>query len=189
MPSHSDCLITDKDDPETLALMVRKGDEWAANSRNLSKALWQNTKSGWEPVKLKESHPSYAFVEHQKRIEETSFYNEQKELLENKFSTENQDIFVASVLLYEDKNKGSTFSCSVLTFGVETLLPRTERVAFVDPDRPEKEQFLGMLLWDEFVDLIGHDKVTPYESLNPVRYDFRTNLDDVDFDKISQLLK
>ena len=188
MPSHSDCLITDKDDPETLALMVQKGDEWAANSRNLSKTLWQNKKSGWEPVKLSKSHPSFAFTENQKRMEDSTFYNEQKELLENKFLNENQDIFIASVLLYEDKDKGLTFSCSVLSFGIETLLPKTERVAFVDPERPDEEQFLGMLEWDEFVNLIGQEKLSPFKSLNPIRYDFRTNLDKTDFNNITQRL-
>lgn len=188
MPSHNVCLIADSDDPETLKLLVEKGDGLAGEARKLSSALWHNVGSGWEVLDLDKGHPSYELVRRRALMEVHSFYTEQKALLENIFEKESQDIFVASVLLYEEQEDESIFSCSVLSFGVDTLLPKTEKVGIVDPDKPEKTRFLGMLGWDEFVALIGPDKLTPYGSLDPVRYDFTGRLDENDFNKIRDRL-
>ena len=172
MPSHSDCLITDKDDPETLALLIQKGDEFAGNSRKLSKALWYNKNAGWHSLKLDETHPSHSIVQNQWTMETASFYEEQKEQLENALLKENKDIFVASVMMAKEEGNETIFSYSVLTFGVDTLLPKTDRIAFVDPDKPEKEQFLGMMPWHAFAEILGADNFTRYESLTPVRFHF-----------------
>jgi len=186
MRSHNICLITDKDDPETLALMVQKGDELASNARKLSLAFWKNKDAGWHPLTVDTIHPSYDIIQNQSIMEISSFYGEQKEQLENIFLTESKDIFVGSVMMAKEKSNDAIFSYSVLTLGVDTLLPKSERVAFVDVDGPDKEQFLGMVSWDTFVKIIGIEKLVPYEALNPVRYDFVNRLGQDEFAKIRQ---
>ena len=114
-------------------------------------------------------------------MEEASFYNEQKDQLEDILLKASKDIFVASVSLAKEKDDDIIFSYSVLSFGADTLLPKATKVAFFDP---ETEDFLGMMPWEQFVEVIGQDKFVPYEQHDPIRYHFSGQLGEDDFGKI-----
>ncbi|WP_249582367.1 DUF1444 family protein [Pseudomonas viridiflava] len=95
-------------------------------------------------------------------------YSNQKELLDKLNLETGVDVFVASYHLYElaDQN-GNTVSMGVWTKDVPTLLPKTDRVAFVDPV-PGGEPTVKTVLWGEVESELG-DLLTT-EAGYPPRY-------------------
>ena len=109
-------------------------------------------------------------------------------MLENNFETDGIDIFVAGFQAMENEEK-DLFSYSVLSFGVDTLLPKTDKVFFVDPSQAEDTRVLGSLDWTDFFNLLGEDKFKIYKNLSPIRYNFVDELNESDYDKIRTILK
>ena len=175
MPSHSVCLITTEENTDALKTMIDIGNELAVDHRPLTHKLWTFKNGGWVPLTLTMENPAYALAARQNLIDSSRWYAEQKEILENNFERDQLDIFVASFQAIENEEK-DLFSYSVLSFGVNTLLPRTDKVFFVDDNQPKDTNVLGSLDWTDFLNVLGRDRFKIYENLSPIRYDFILSL-------------
>jgi hypothetical protein len=85
-------------------------------------------------------------------------YEQQKKLLDRLHKGIGADIFVASFLMHEDSATRSWSSQTALTRGVNTILPRADRLAFVDPGT---QQFM-LVDWGKAESVLG-------EHLKPLR--------------------
>lgn len=78
-------------------------------------------------------------------------YTSQKHLLDDLHETENSDLFVASYQLMQ-RDAGPLRSMAVWTQGVDTLLPRTELIAFVIPGEAA-DPTLWFVAWADVQDI------------------------------------
>lgn len=95
-------------------------------------------------------------------------YHTQKELLDKIHEAQNEDLFVATYMLYElaDSN-GQTFSMCGWTQSVAGLLPRTDRVALVELDENGVSN-TRLVAWSELLAKAG-DLLQPLD-VYPPRY-------------------
>lgn len=95
-------------------------------------------------------------------------YHVQKEQLDTIHDEQNTDVFVASYQLFELKDgNGKTFSMCSWTETVDTLLPKTDRVALVQPQADGTVQ-TRIVDWHELEAKLG-ELLTPV-SVYPPRY-------------------
>lgn len=189
MPSHSICLITDNPKADVLQAMIAYGEQEAQEHRPLSQTIWHYEKGGWQPLTLLQDHDAAQIAKTQHYKDVANGYGEQKSLLEAKFEKAEQDIFVASQLLCSNDDMGGIFSLSVMTFGVDSLLPQSDQVGCVDPELPKYDQYLGMMPWDDFLSLMMPEGLKLYGDLYPVRYDALSGLSAAQRDRIRQYFK
>ena len=146
------CMMADLaakalDDPRPMSAhpLRLEGDEWV----------------DWMPPK---SHPAYrdlALLQTQFLYQE---YADQKTLLDQFHEAEQIDIFVASCSALQDKNTNDVFTYCVWGEGVESLLPRTDRIMLA----PEGGG-IASGEWDEVATIVG-DLIVKDDELYPTRY-------------------
>ena len=95
-------------------------------------------------------------------------YRQQKELLDRANTRQGQDIFVATFTALERKADDEVTSSSVWSKDVPTLLPRTDKIGFVDPDLPKGEQVLGFASWERVQAMVPGLLVL--QAMSPERY-------------------
>lgn len=109
-------------------------------------------------------------------------YAQQKELVNAIHEKEGIDIFVAGFNLYERKD-GLAYSVCVWTRGIDSSLPRTERVAFmVDPDA--RDHFV--VSWEAAMPIVG-DLLVKETEFVPARYRAREFPSDVQIAELRRL--
>lgn len=84
-------------------------------------------------------------------------YGTQKQALEKAHAADNADIFVASFMAYQRQDESVVRICTY-SEGVEALLPRTDRVIFLETgaDGAAKERPLADLPWEAAHAIAGH---------------------------------
>ena len=92
---------------------------------------------------------------------------EQKNMLEQLFELRGEDVFVASTMETEAPS-GEVTTLSVWSRGVVTLLPKTDGIAFFDPEAGEDGQHLGPFTWSS-VEAMAPGAMRP-EGLWPERW-------------------
>ncbi len=91
---------------------------------------------------------------HNLRVEEQSWdYGSQKELLDARLRQAGEDVFVANVLVMEDPKSGRRDSLCTWTEGVDTLLPKTDYLAFLRDPEGAAETLL--VAWDDAFPLVA----------------------------------
>jgi hypothetical protein len=128
----------------------------------------RRTPQGWVPfLPPKGSKAWLAFrkllVESQRRE-----YAAQGEQLDQKHEQEGVDIFVDKVIPDEDA-RGNVFSQAVWVRGIDTLLPRVDRVICMDSDLDPKAPPVAEVRWEVVERDVGA-LLAPVEGLYPVRY-------------------
>lgn len=110
-----------------------------------------------------------------KRDREALDYHQQKESLEKLHEQEKTDIFVASYAVVEKQQDKPQYSVCVWTKGVDSLLPRTDRIVFVIDS--ERKDFISVC-WDVAISVL-QDLMEQQPELRPVRYRVRSFPDEV----------
>jgi hypothetical protein len=95
-------------------------------------------------------------------------YAAQKETLDELHEKNGTDIFVATYKVMREDASGIEYSMCSWTRGVDTLLPRTDRVALVILDGDQMEELL-IVSWDTLYAACG-DLMHPVEEAWPARY-------------------
>jgi len=168
-PSHSVCLISDRDDPQTLDRLVNLGIELSSDHRPLSQLLWVRAAPGeWREFRPADDHPS-AGIAAALRLGELSLqYEEQRFVMEQEFEDRGEDAFVAGFVVARGETE--QFTISTYTFDIPTYLPRTEMVAVVNPHAATDEDATGMMPWEEFLSVMGEGSVKPMPGEDPLRF-------------------
>jgi len=150
-PTRDVLLVTGSNDVVGLRRMLSMAEAAFQDTRaNLAGAV-RLRGSTWEPLDLPPEHPVYLG---QKNFDAQIWavaYERQKGLLEAQHAKSGQDVFVASVILTEEADTGRYLSMATWTKGVETLLPRVDRIFFVDMDEPESQRDVRSVAWDDAV--------------------------------------
>jgi hypothetical protein len=96
-------------------------------------------------------------------------YAAQKETLDALHEKNGTDILVASYKVMREEAGGTEYSICIWTKGVDTLLPRTDRIALSIHDDAEERQDLLILPWDP-VHAACADMMEPVPGAFPERY-------------------
>lgn len=83
-------------------------------------------------------------------------YATQKQALDRENERTGSDLFIASFMAYEDSGTGHTFSICSWSEGVDTWLPKTDRVCFLENGGADgKPQSVAIVAWDAAVAIAG----------------------------------
>jgi len=112
-------------------------------------------------------------------VQLASDYNRQKEQLDQLHTSRNKDVFVATFMVYRNKDQqGSEFSMAVLSSGAAqgTLVPVADRLTFVDQitdpqtgQAGEQAREIVTVGWSDTMSVAGH-LFQPVPNLYPPRY-------------------
>jgi hypothetical protein len=166
---HRSCLIvTGSEDDEAVARALALTEAQSEAPGLISALPLRQTPSGWTAWEPGARHPSRETFQRLRIQELGGLYNDQKQLLDAVHEKEEIDIYVASFSAFRQGETGAVQSLCTWTRDVLSLLPRTDRIAFCDVDRPEGEQILGFFDW-EAVEARCGDLMPRTEDI-PVRY-------------------
>lgn len=177
MPNRNNILIAGDADGAALQEMVVAAEAGLREPRPMTVIALRLQGKHWTPFlpdKPDELHRRL------KRLEVTGLqelYAQQGQSLERSLAKKGEDIFVAHYDAVEKKASGAVTSYSVWSRGVATLLPKSDRICFVDPDLGKTRMMRGCADWATVLRLCGKN-LTPL-GMSPERYrvgDFPTPL-------------
>jgi len=174
--------------PRAVAMIPTRGRMLLSATRGKADllALLQNAKAAIDQEGRRVSTLMYEFVDGQpvpyqpqdeevaslladlRRIALQEDYAEQKQLLEQVHEKQGIDLFVATYMLYKGEDEG-IFSVATWTEGVEALLPRADKVAFVAMNEAGETRSAGVLDWEQVEAAAGH-LMQPEPDSYPPRY-------------------
>jgi hypothetical protein len=98
--------------------------------------------------------PIYHDVERAKKLSALIYYQQQTEALMKLYEQKGKDLLVAKYTLNQLENGGYE-SVSVWSKTVQTLMPKTDLIAFFDPGKPESQRTLGAAKWEDVMAIAG----------------------------------
>lgn len=170
MPNRDMLLVCGDGDPDILKQMLGITLEAYEHERSMVALPYVLADREWQLLTLPEDHPAEIALKKLHLIQHGRDYQQQTELLNQLFEKEKTDVFVASCQVQESTETGGWSSYAVWGDGVDTLLPRVDRVAFVRAGENGPE-VLGMAPWDRVMEVAG-ELMAPAEYA-PIRYRVR----------------
>lgn len=150
LPMTRDCLIvTGSDDIEGQRMMVDLAEQLIESPRPLCSVAHVLDGDEWEPWSPPDDNP---LVDKFRRLAMQYFgveYAEQQGLLEKLAAQHRHDVFVATY--HGMQQEGAHFSYCVWTKGCPSWLPKTDLIAFVDPET----EAMNMIPWQRVVQAAG----------------------------------
>lgn len=168
VPNRDTLIVTGSEDEAGLLTMAEMATGLMDKPRfmtGLAVRLEEATWVGFLPPPGHRAHQAFRTLR-LKTLAQSS--TEQKGILDQHQDKAIQELHVADHSLLAKKETGEMFSYCVWTKAVSSLLPQTEKVMFMDLERPKKEQFLGMAEWDRVMACAG-DLLRP-QGWFPERY-------------------
>lgn len=147
VPNRDVLLITGEGDAECLAAMAKVA-EGVLNEPRPMNGLAFRLDAGWVPFLPPVDHPAYKGLKTLQVKSMAGDYATQKSLLDAQFAKEQTDLFVASVMAYNDK-AGIPFSMASWAENVDGLLPRTDYIGFSGTGADGKPGMLGIADWED----------------------------------------
>lgn len=133
------------------------------NSRWTSPEVLVLNHDRWEPFVL--TDPMCIKIQQEMTVKmRKSVYDQQKNILDEANQAAGQDIFVASFMAY--KKTDAFLSMATWSKGVNTWLPQTEFIVFMDTDGQAP---IGVIPWDVAIQYAG-ELMSPVPDIVPVRY-------------------
>jgi hypothetical protein len=161
VPDRESLLIAGADDPEGLRRLAELGRErFEQADRLISGHATVLRGNVWEAFDPPEALAT-AFG-NLRRLYDARYCADQKTLMEKLFELQQEDIFVATLTLFERTENGRYSSRAVWSRDVLALLPRADEITFYD-DRTER---IHMADWDAVVRVMG-DRMIPTSDLPP----------------------
>jgi hypothetical protein len=163
VPNRDTLLVADRGDALALeALVALVEHEWD-NPRRVSCRLLDLRGDELAPLEVAENHPARAQLHKLDVLDAIEQASIQQKLIQSDLHDDGgeEDIFVASLTTMTTPG-GRFMTCTVLTDGVDTLLPRADAIAFVSIlERAEKT--IAIHDWPHVEAVLGSDlEPTPY---------------------------
>ncbi len=163
IPNRDTLIVTGADDEEGIRMMIALAKDALQKPRPMSGLALRLDGDEWVSWMPPTSHPSYDELHGLQIRAHGQHYHEQKQLLDKLHQKKGVDIFTASFTAMQDTSTGKIWTYCVWGKGVHSLLPRTDKVAFL-----EKDQKPLLVDWDRAMEAIGDlmEEVDMY----PVRF-------------------
>ncbi|WP_273820942.1 DUF1444 family protein [Pseudomonas asplenii] len=167
IPTNDVLMVTGDKDEQGMAQMVEVSFKAMENGRAVSSQIYTYQEQDIVPFQAGNEalKARLATLEH---LLLQGTYHSQKELLDKIHEEQQEDVFVASYMLYQRSEDDSrTFSMCSWTQSVDSLLPQTDRVVLVEPQEDGSAR-TQVFAWDELVPRVA-TLLTP-ASVYPPRY-------------------
>jgi hypothetical protein len=165
VPNRDTLLLTGSDDPEGLTMMADLAETALEDPRPINVIPLRLDGDEWVSWTPEPDHPLYEKIHLLTMRSVGQEYADQKARLDALHQKNGTDIFVASFSAVE--KDGEVITYCVWSAGVDSLLPRTQKVMFVGG---LKSVAAGD--WDRVQEVVG-DLMVPVENLYPIRYRVR----------------
>jgi len=170
LPNRDRLWITGDMDTAGLRYILEAGKEsHFKEGHPLSPNLYKLADDTWTPY-VPEEPTLRDLCQSIRRERDALDYRQQKENLEKLQEKEGIDIFIASYQVFESQQDKSQFSLCVWSKGVDSLLPRTDKITLLI-DRESKDYIT--IRWDVAITIVG-DLMEQQPDLLPIRYRVRT---------------
>lgn len=170
VPNRDVLLVTGAEDAGGLAAMAHKAEETLKLPRPMC-GLAFRLDAGWVPFLPPSDHPAYPLLHRLSVQTIAGYYDGQKRLLDALHQKDGVDLMVDALMVLQNKAHGDWETIAVWSQGVDTLLPRAERVAFVTTDSKGDPQPLGLADWDRVIAVMGNQMEA--QELYPERWRVR----------------
>ena len=150
VPNRDTLLVTGSDDAEGLLEICARALKAFESPRPMGARPLFLAGSRWTSLELPPDHPAFAAWKRAELLSYAADCSEQKGLLDVLHQKEDVDLFVATFNATERSDTGELSSYAVWSEGVATLLPRTDRVAFV-----RRDKVLGLAPWERVLEGCG----------------------------------
>lgn len=169
VPNRDTLLVTGAENQAGLAAIIAIAEKTLEQPRPISGFAFRLVEDEWTCWLPPANHVHFGHL-HKLHLQSLGQeYAEQKSLLDELHEKQNKDVFVASYNVIQERTSGQLSSYSLWTEGVDTLLPRTERVIFLQPDGSEQGGKIAAYAdWDRVCDAVG-DLLEPTDEY-PQRY-------------------
>lgn len=168
IPNRLTLMVADSAKPNAVIAMLAKAEEvYSTMPRPQNPSPMTYGEGELQDYSPAEDSPAYRACQRAKGITALNYYTEQKALLEKVHEKMGKDIFVATFKLVE-RNGGEIVSYAVWSKGIPTLLPQTDLVMFVDPEKGDAEGSMTCVRWRDVVERVS-DLMLDTEMF-PVRY-------------------
>jgi hypothetical protein len=157
VPNRDTLVITGSDDEAGLSVMSKVAEDSFEKPRPISTVALRLEGEQWESWLPEPSSPVYEKF-HELRLRTVGMeYNDQKELLDQIHESTGEDVFVASFSAVQHKESGQVASYSVWSEGIETLLPETDKLVLLRPDRgADKVEMVAAGSFERVRQVAGH---------------------------------
>ncbi len=162
-PGREMLIVAGAEDTLGLKAMVELAKKASGQPRTVSGAALRLQGDEWESWMPEASHPLYDEFRTLRMQSAGQDYAEQKELLDQLHETTGENVFVASYSVMQHKETGHRMSFCMWANGLDSLLPRTERILLGSNDQEPI-----MVPWDKVVEIAG-DLMAPMGTY-PERY-------------------
>jgi hypothetical protein len=149
-------IVAGDEDDDALGAMLKIAEEGLAHERYITGVAVQLNEGIWEFWLPPENHPLYN--QFKKLFMETTGrnYAQQEQLLNARHEREGRDIYVGTFSALSHQTSGRTWSYSVWTRGVPTLLPQSDLVMFISPRDDGGIDELARGRWEDVKCVVGH---------------------------------
>jgi hypothetical protein len=190
VPDRRTVLIGGLDSEGHLARMLDLANElYLASSRRVSPVPYTvDGMGGVRVLRLPDGHPLAKRVKAAERTLASIEYAAQREHLDERHAKEGVDLFVANYSVARQPD-GEEFSLSYWAMGVDSLIPRAERVALSIPDASHEKGFRARILtWDQVLAVAGAC-LAEDPTYQPVLYRTLRGLDDGELAAVEALFQ
>lgn len=168
MPTRDTLLVTGDNDDDGMQKMVDLCHLAIQNGRLISPHMYHyadKTAARYRPASAALAQQ----LAHLARLLAKSEYDTQKAALDHIHEEQGKDIFVANYNLFtQDDDPATSFSLASWTRGVDTSLPRVDRLALVRPDADDDIGEVRVVAWEQAAHLL--EPLLAPEDCYPIRY-------------------
>jgi hypothetical protein len=171
VPNRDTFIVTGSRNLPGLKIMVARARQAATEPRPISTFAFQLADDEWREWAPPDDHPlhhDFAILRLQSLGQQ---YGEQKELLDARYHKNEQDVFVATFSGAENAQTGHVTSYCVWSDGIDSLLPKTDRVYFFRPDS-QQGKIIAVSDWDAVSRIAG--PLMELQDMYPARYRVRS---------------
>jgi hypothetical protein len=150
-PNRNTLIVTGTDDVDGLKAMQSLAEDALSKPGRIHGIALRLEGEEWTPWLPEPSHPLFKQFKLLQVQPIGMDYIEQKEILDKLHQKRGEDVFVASYTILEEQETGNIVSHAVWGKDVHTLLPHTDRIAFMS-----HEQEPVMVDWERAVEVVGN---------------------------------
>lgn len=168
MPTRDVLLVTGDHDTQGLISMTGFAEQALNEGRTVSASMFSYTDG--KVYAYKPEDPLIARqLAHLGRLLDKEEYDSQKAVLDQIHEEQGKDIFVANYALFAKEGEpGTSFSVASWTRGVDTSLPKVDRLALVRPEAQDEMGEVRVVAWEQAMPYLDH--LLEPEAGFPARY-------------------
>ena len=156
VPYRDMLLVTGSEDAEGLRRMASAAEPALQDSRAMTGIPVRLKGTAWEPFLPDPEHPAYLPLKNLHAQTVAREYDQQEQLLDAIHERQGEDTFVANMMVVQNETSGLMHTMAVWSKGAVSLLPRVDKVAFIDPAEPEDGPVSTTAGWDTVCEAAGH---------------------------------